>query len=113
MNAGGDMDDFKIKLGKIIRDKRKRRGITQEALAEKLNLTTGMIGQIERGETMPSVANLRLIIDYLAIDPRAIFNGTIQGDSEYAEICSIMVQMTKEQRHILLKIARIIQEDFG
>lgn len=107
------MDDFKIKLGKIIRDKRKRRGITQEALAEKLNLTTGMIGQIERGETMPSVANLRLIIDYLAIDPRAIFNGTIQGDSEYAEICSIMVQMTKEQRHILLKIARIIQEDFG
>lgn len=107
------MDDFKIKLGKIIRDKRKRRGITQEVLAEKLNLTTGMIGQIERGETMPSVANLRLIIEYLAIDPRVIFNGTIQGDSEYAEICSLMVQMTKEQRHILLKIARIIQEDFG
>lgn len=112
MNAGGKMDTFKLKLGKIIRDKRKKRGITQEILAEKLNLTTGMIGQIERGETLPSVANLRLIIDYLSIDPRAIFSGTVQGDSEYAEICSEMVQMTKEQRHILLKIARIIREDF-
>lgn len=113
MNAGAGMDEFKVRLGKIIRDKRKRRGITQEVLAEKLNLTTGMIGQIERGETMPSVANLRLLIEYLSIDPRIIFNGTIQGDSEYAEICSVMIQMTKEQRHILLKIARIIQEDFS
>lgn len=106
------MDTFKLKLGKLIRDKRKKRGITQEILAEKVNLTTGMIGQIERGETLPSVANLRLIIDYLSIDPRVIFSGTVQGDSEYAEICSEMVQMTKEQRRILLKIARIIREDF-
>lgn len=113
MNVGGEMDNFKIKLGKIIRDKRKRRGITQEVLAEKLNLTTGMIGQIERGETLPSVTNLCLLIDYLAIDPRIIFNGTVQGDSEYAEICSVMLQMTKEQRHVLLKIARIIREDFN
>lgn len=106
------MDEFKERLGRLIRDKRKKRGITQEVLAEKINITTGMIGQIERGETMPSVINLRLIIEYLDLDPRAIFYGTVQGDAEYAEVCSIMVQMTKSQRRILLRIARIIQEDF-
>ena len=106
------MDEFRDRLGRIIRDKRKKRGITQELLAEKINLTTGMIGQSERGETMPSVSNLRAIIEYLDLDPRAIFYGTMQGDADYAEICSIMIQMTKPQRRILLRIARIIQEDF-
>ena len=39
------MDLFKDRLGDMIREKRKSHAITQEKLAEKVNVTTGMIGQ--------------------------------------------------------------------
>ena len=104
------MDAFKRKLGQLIRDKRKTRGVTQEELAEQVNLTTGMVGQIERGQTLPSVGNLRAIIEYLDLDPRAIFCATPPSDAEYAELCAVIVRMTGDQRRMLLKIAKVIQE---
>lgn len=104
------VDKIKDWLGQMIRDERKNSDVTQEVLAEKVDVTTGMIGQIERGETMPSVMTLAAIIDYLDIDPRAIFYGTRQDDAEYAELGALMAQMTAPQRRALLKIAKVIKE---
>lgn len=95
----------------MIRTKRKKRRLTQEKLAEQTNLTTGFIGQIERGESMPSLENLLALVTALDIDPRTLFYDAPQGDSDYAELCAIMVRMTPSQRKLLLKIAKLIQED--
>lgn len=104
------MDTIKDWLGQMIRDERKSNAVTQEELAENVNVTPGMIGQIERNETMPSIMTLAAIIDYLDIDPRAIFYGTHQDDEEYAELGALMAQMTVPQRRALLKIAKVIKE---
>lgn len=57
----------------MIREKRNSQHLTQEELAEKVSLSTDMIGRIERGEIMPSVENLDAIIQELGIDPRPLF----------------------------------------
>lgn len=64
-----------IALGKRIRSERQARGLTQEQLAEKADLSTTYIGFIERGErtmmlnTLTTIANeLHVSVDYLLQD---------------------------------------------
>lgn len=64
-----------IALGKRIRSERQARGLTQEQLAEKANLSTTYIGFVERGErtmtlnTLTTIANeLHVSVDYLLQD---------------------------------------------
>ena len=95
----------------MIREKRNSQNLTQEELAEKVNLSTGMIGQLERGETMPSVENLDAIILELGIDPRSLFGDAPPSNTELAELYMIASRMNPDQQHLLLKIARAIWDD--
>ncbi len=53
-------------LGTALRELRQRRGLSQEALAERANLSRNFVAQIERGESMPTVATLSRLADALA-----------------------------------------------
>lgn len=99
------------KTGIMIREKRNSQRLTKEGLAEKVNLSTGMIGQIERGETMPSIESLDVIIKELGIDPRSLFGEFSSPNAEITELCTIASRMTPNQQHLLLKIARTIREE--
>lgn len=105
------MDSIRDKIGVMIREKRNIRGITQEELAEKVNLSTGMIGQIERSETMPSIENLDALINELDIDPRSLFGNTRPENTELTELYTVISRMKPAQLHLLLKIARAIREE--
>lgn len=105
------MNLIREKISIMIREKRNSQHLTQEELAEKVNLSTGMIGQIERGETMPSIESLNAIIKELGIDPRSLLGDTPPSNAELAELYMIASRMNPEQQHLLLKIARAIRED--
>ncbi len=62
-------------FGRRIREERRKLGLTQEKLAEDVNLSTAYIGQIERGERSPTLENIIMIanrlwvtVDYLLTD---------------------------------------------
>lgn len=64
-----------VMIGHRIREERLRLNLTQEALAEDVELTTAYIGQVERGErnftleNLIKVANrLGVTVDYLLVD---------------------------------------------
>ncbi|WP_227762806.1 helix-turn-helix domain-containing protein [Zhaonella formicivorans] len=68
--------DYRL-LGEKIRKERLSRGLTQEVLAEKANVSVSFMGQIERGErklsleTLIKIGNvLGLSFDYLLQDSR-------------------------------------------
>lgn len=105
------MNLVREKIGTMIREKRNSQRLTQEELAEKVGLSTGMIGQIERGETMPSIESLDVIIKELGIDPRSLFGDTSPSNTELAELYMIASRMNPDQRRLLLKIARAIREE--
>ena len=105
------MNLIREKIGIMIREKRNSQHLTQEELAEKVNLSTGMIGQIERGETMPSVESLDAIIKELGIDRGSLFGDTPPSNTELSELYMIVSRMNPDQQHLLLKIARAIRED--
>lgn len=73
----------RILLGKRIREERQKLNMTQEMLAEDIDLTTAYVGQIERGErnltleNLIKVANrLGVTVDYLLADFLTVSNDT-------------------------------------
>lgn len=60
-------DDFARVLGRVLRQTRKRRGLSQEALGADAGVATAMISQIERGVSSPSVLTLRRVAGALGL----------------------------------------------
>ncbi|MBI5892163.1 MAG: helix-turn-helix transcriptional regulator [Deltaproteobacteria bacterium] len=58
---------MKEQIGKRIRDLRKRKGLTQKALAEKAGVDYTYIGKIERGEQFPSLKVLVRFAESLSV----------------------------------------------
>lgn len=84
--------------------------MTQEDLAERLNISVSFAGQMERGESMPSVEMLQLVITELDIDPRLIFLDEKQSDSsDYAELCLLIRRMSAQQKKLLLDFVKMIR----
>lgn len=97
-------------MGPLIKKKRIQLGLTQEDLAERLNISVSFAGQMERGESMPSVEMLQLVITELDIDPRLIFLDEKQSDSsEYVELCLLIRRMNTQQRKFLLDFVKMIR----
>lgn len=103
------MESIRNKLGPLIKQKRKLLGMTQEELAERLNISISFAGQIERGESMPSVEMLQLIITELDIDPRTLFFEEKVEVTEYTELCLIMRRMSSQQRKLVLDFAKMLR----
>ena len=79
----------KLTMGDRIRDARKKLGLTQEALAEKVDITLYYMGEIERGIKVPSLdlfirlaEALDVSADYLLRD--RISTGNVYGDKRMA-----------------------------
>jgi transcriptional regulator with XRE-family HTH domain len=62
-------------VGRNVKNLRKARGLTQEALAHAAEIDARYIGGIERGEENPTVAVLARIASALDIEPAAFFAG--------------------------------------
>ena len=58
-----------VKIGDNLKQKRIRRALTQEDLAQRAGLTTASVARIERNETEPRMSTLRKLAKALDIDP--------------------------------------------
>lgn len=65
--AGTSVDEENLWLGQRIRSIRKERDLSIQALADRSGLSTGMLSQIERGLSTPSVKSLRLLAAALGV----------------------------------------------
>ncbi|MDA2935163.1 helix-turn-helix domain-containing protein [Acidobacteria bacterium AH-259-D05] len=60
-------------LGNRIRELREERKITQATLAERADLSTNYIGEIERGKAQATLESLFSIVDALEVNPSLLF----------------------------------------
>lgn len=90
----------KLTMGDRIKEYRKKRGLTQEQLSERVDVTLEYISQIERGLKVPSmqvfiklVEVLDVSADYLLRD--AVSTGNLYGDQQLG---SKLARLTPKQR---------------
>lgn len=60
-------------LGRLVRNLRSQRGLSQEALAEVAQLHRTYVGAVERGERNPSLDVLYALADGLGVHVRELF----------------------------------------
>lgn len=79
-----DQDDLAIKMGQAIRTARKRRGLVMRQLAEAAKVSTGAVGNWERGANTIATEHISPIAELLRIDPSALMHGNVKylEDSE-------------------------------
>ena len=82
------------KIGKFLKELRKQKGLTQEQIAEKFNVSNRTISRWENGNNMPDLDILIEISDYYEVDLREILNGERKSGD-----------MDKEMKETLLQAA--------
>lgn len=91
--------DFKL-IGERIKNRRKEIGLTQEQLAEKLDVTVGYISQCERGISKINLEKLSEISDILSCDIGYFVVGSSIGCERYLieEYTNKYEQLTPKQK---------------
>lgn len=88
------------KTGSFFKELRKEKGLTQEQLAEKLNVTGRTISRWETGRNMPDLDVLIEMADYYKLDIRELIDGERKGE-----------QMEEEVKDTALKVADYSNEE--
>lgn len=66
-----------IQTGKLIAELRKQQGLTQQQLADKLNLSNKTISKWESGSGSPDIANLPILADALGVSVDELLRGEL------------------------------------
>ena len=90
----------KVELGAKIREVRKECGYTQEKLAEMADIGTMYLGEIERGEKMPSLKIFIQLIESMNVSADYILRNELSSGKEYVfdEITKKLDKLTPKQR---------------
>ena len=101
------------RIGRRFKQRREELGLTQEALSEKLGLTTNYISTIERGASFPRCEKLILLLNGLETSADAIFcdvltySAPAKASILSEQICDLP---TEEQQRILDMVELMVKQ---
>ena len=103
--------DYKL-IGERIKRVRKSHGITQEKIAEKLNVSIGYISQVERGITKISLDLLGAISSILKADVAYFVSECAINSNGYmeSEIMSEIRKLDQKKKKFILSLIKITNE---
>lgn len=90
----------RVEFGIKIREVRKEKGFTQQALAEAVDISEMYISQIERGMKMPSLSLFIKIITALDVSADYVLRDALPTgkDFVYSEVAELLDELTPKQR---------------
>ncbi len=89
-----------IKIGKFIAECRKKNGLTQMQLAEKLNITDRAVSKWENGKSLPDSSIMLELCKELKISVNDLLSGEVVSMSDYNENSEKnLIQMVKEKEN--------------
>jgi transcriptional regulator with XRE-family HTH domain len=88
-------DDVLIQISNRIKDRRREKNITVQELANRANVSKGLISQIENSRTIPSLIVLIDIIKALEIDLNVFFKDIHSGSNNFP----LIIRRKEEYHH--------------
>lgn len=80
------------KIGNFLRELRKQKGLTQEQIAEKLNVSNRTVSRWENGNNMPDLDILLEISDYYEVELRELLDGERKSEKMNSEMEETVLQ---------------------
>ena len=104
--------DYNI-IGERLKKARTEKGLTQEKLAEKLDVSIAFLSRIERGSSHISLKRLSQVCDILGVTEGMILNGSSSSSKTYlsSEFDDLLKDSTPDKQKLIYKIAKVINED--
>jgi transcriptional regulator with XRE-family HTH domain len=105
--------DYKA-IGKQIQKRRKQLGLSQNASAEKLDLSTSFYARMERGEKAASLETLIKVANCFEVSVDLLLQDTLNynvSDRTRAEITQILADKNDKQAKQLLKWCKMLSKN--
>ena len=101
--------DYKI-MGERLRNARQAKGLTQDKLAEILDVSIAFLSRIESGKTRINLVRLNEICTITGVSESYILNGTSESSPSYLteEFNSLLKDCPANKRKQIYEIAKII-----
>ena len=101
--------DFKL-IGERLREERLKKGMSQEDLAEKLDVAVAYLSRVERGGTTINLTRLGQISLILDVPLERFVTGIIKEDKNYLkeDFYEIFKQCSQDKKRLIYNIARIV-----
>lgn len=103
MKGGFGMNQMKI--GSFLKELRKENELTQEQLAEKLNVSNRSVSRWETGNTLPDISILIELAEFYDVDIKEILDGERKSEDmneETKEIMAKVVDYTTADKEIII-----------
>ena len=97
------------RIGSFLKELRKEHGITQEQMAEKLNISGRTVSRWETGSNMPDISLLTEIADLFDVTIPEIINGERKGENineEVKEVAQKMADYAGAEKETIIKNVR-------
>jgi|GEM_PF-485089 len=97
-------------LGKRIREERLKLNLTQEKLAEDIELSTAYIGQIERGERSLTLENLALLANRVGVTIDYLLSDSVPPHSEILNNLwlQLMGERTESEKLLVINMIKLM-----
>lgn len=97
-----------LKIGAYLSACRKREGVTQGELAERIGVDTETVSRFERGVTMPSLTTLQMLAVALNTTmAELVGEGSPMPNDQAKLISSWLVQLSAEDREMLMGMLKV------
>jgi len=104
--------DYTI-IGERLKKARISKKLTQEKLAEKLDVSIAFLSRIERGNSHISLKRLSQVCDLLGVTEGYILNGASTESQNYLtdDLGILLKNCSSEKQKLIYKISRVIAEE--
>ena len=104
------MSARKLLLGARIKELRKRIGLSQDQLAEKIGIEAKYLSRIEVGKRYPSLETLEHIADSLQVEMKELFDYLHHDNAETSphEIENLTENATKEELKLIHRLIKAV-----
>ena len=104
--------DYNI-MGERIKKARLEKQLTQENIAEKLDVSVAFLSRVERGTSHINLKRLTQICEILGVSEGSILNGVSSNSDNYlaSEFNNILNSVSSDKQKLIYKIAKVISEE--
>lgn len=104
------MEEYKI--GERIREERKKCGLSQAELGEKVGISASHVGLIERGERGVTVSNLIKFVNIFGVSMDYLLRDSLYITDEILEkqICNMMENLALRDKQIIIEVIKVLKK---
>ena len=96
-------------VGKRIKEVRKQKGMSQDELAERAELSSQYISQIETGRKKGSLPTYNKLAKALGVSIDELTGSISEGSRVLSDVDLILQDCSKEERELLVEVLRVVK----